>query len=103
MVNKYKVGEFFIYHVENSNNNNDLLFRVEAVKKDYIMVKLLYNHHLDTKAMSFFLKRPPFAEEPSDVAYKFGRVYGKNEIFNELFDRIFSGNIKRASEIQHTW
>ena len=97
-MDKYQAGEFFIYHVENSNNNNDLLLRVIAVKKDYIMVKLLYNHHLDTKTMSFFLKRPPFAEEPRDAAYKFGRVYDKSEIFSELFDRIFSGNIKKASE-----
>jgi hypothetical protein len=95
---KFRAGEFFIYHIEDSHNNSDLLFRVVSVKKDYIMVKLLYNYHLDNKRMSFFLNRKPFAQEPRDVAYKFGRVYSTNEIYGELFRRIFSGNIKGASE-----
>lgn len=92
-------GDLILHHYVDSNNDNNLVYRVIVIHEDWISVKLLYNLQLDWSSASFFLKRKPIALEPDDLAYKYGKVLKNEEPFGDLFRRIFKGELRQASDL----
>lgn len=90
-------GDLILHHYVDSNNDNNLVYRVVNVREKLILVKLLYNLQLDWSSASFFLKRKPLALEPNDLAYK--QVFKNEEPFGDLFRRIFRHELKQASDL----